>query len=152
MAAPKPILLVRVGALVGALVAGVPAHALEYRSISEDAVVLYDAPSLKSNGVFVVGRHLPVEVVVNLEAWAKVRDSAGDLAWVEKKYLSDQRYVIVTAPTAQVRAAPDPSAKLLFEAERDVVLEFVESVTGWVRVKHADGVTGFVRASEVWGR
>lgn len=152
MVAPKPSLLLRLGVLLAALVAAGPALALEYRSISEDGVVLYDAPSLKSNGLFVVGRHLPVEVVVNLEAWAKVRDSTGDLAWVEKKYLSDQRYVIVTAPTAQVRAAPDPSSKLVFEAERDVVLEFVESVTGWVRVKHADGVTGFVRASEVWGR
>ncbi len=152
MAARKPTLSLLRVALVAALLSAVPALALEYRSISEDAVVLYDAPSLKSNRLFVVGRHLPVEVVVTLEAWAKVRDSSGDLTWVEKKFLSEQRYVIVTAPTAQVRASPDPSSKLLFEADRDVVLEFVESLTGWVRVRHPDGINGFVRASEVWGR
>lgn len=152
MAAPGPTFFLWLGTLVAALLPAPSALALEYRSINEDAVVLYDAPSLKSNRLFVVGRHLPVEVVVTLEAWVKVRDSAGDLAWVEKKYLGDQRYVIVTAPRAEVRAAPDPSSKLLFEADRDVVLEFVESLTGWIRVRHADGSGGFVRASEVWGR
>jgi len=152
MAARKPTLSVLLVALWAATLSATPALALEYRSIAEDAVILYDAPSLKSNRLFVAGRHLPVEVVVTLEAWVKVRDSSGELTWVEKKYLSDQRYVIVTAPAAQVRAAPDPASKLLFEAERDVVLEFVETLTGWVRVRHPDGIGGFVKASEVWGR
>lgn len=138
-------------ALAAACFLAAPALALEFRSLSESGVVFYDAPSLKATRLFVAGRMLPVEVVVSVESWAKVRDSAGDLAWVEKKHLSDKRYVIVTAPRAEVREAPDAAARVVFEAEQQVVLEFVEQLTGWVRVRHPDGRAGFVKASQVWG-
>ena len=74
------------GALLLALTlaAAAAAQTLEYRSLSENGVVLYDAPSLKAGKAFVAGRMLPVEVIVSLENWVKVRASAGDLAWVEK--------------------------------------------------------------------
>ena len=67
---------------------------MEYFSIAENAVVLYDAPSLRADKLYVASIYLPVEVIVNVEGWAKVRDSSGSLAWVEKKALSQQRYVI----------------------------------------------------------
>jgi SH3-like domain-containing protein len=137
--------------LCAALVLTGPAAALEFRSIAENGVVLYDAPSAKATKVFVASRMLPVEMVVSLEAWAKVRDSAGEFAWVEKKFLSDKRYVIVTAPRAEVRDAPEPSAKIVFEAAQNVVLELEEQLTGWVRVRHSGGQGGFVKAAQVWG-
>jgi SH3 domain protein len=80
-----------------------------------------------------------------------VRDANGDLTWVEKRALSEQRMVIVIAPRAQVRAAPDASAPLVFAAEKDVALEVLEISRGWVRVAHLDGQTGYVAANEVWG-
>lgn len=138
-------------ALAAILLCAAPARALEFRSLAESGVVLYDAPSLKATRLFVAGRMLPVEVVVSVENWAKVRDSAGDLAWVERKYLSDKRYVIVTAPRAEIREAPDAAARIAFEAEQHVVLEFVEQLAGWVRVRHPDGQGGFVKISQVWG-
>ena len=113
--------------------------------------MFYDAPSLKASKLFVAGRMLPLEVVVSVENWVKVRDSAGDLAWVERKHLSDKRYVIITAPRAEVREAPDAAARIAFEAEQQVVLEFVEQLAGWVRVRHPDGQGGFVKTSQVWG-
>ena len=65
---------------------------------------------------------------------------------------SEQRNVIVRADRAQVRAAADDKAASVFEAERDVVLELVEAVPGgWSRVRHRDGESGFVKASQVWG-
>lgn len=134
-----------------ALVGSAAAQTLEYRSLAENGVVLYDAPSLKAGKLFVAGRMLPVEVIVSLENWVKVRDSAGDLAWVERKYLSDKRYVIVTASRAEVREGPDAGARIRFEAEPGVVLELVEQVTGWARIRHPDGEAGFVRANQVWG-
>jgi len=40
----------------------------------------------------------------------------------------------------------------VFEAERDVVLELVEAVPGgWVKVRHRDGQSGFLKAPQVWG-
>lgn len=113
---------------------------------------MYDAPSAKSRPLFVALAGTPVELVVSLEGWSKVRDSRGDLAWIEKKQLTEKRNVIVRQDRAQVRAAAEDKAPLLFEAERDVVLELVEAVPGgWVKVKHRDGQSGFLKAPQVWG-
>ncbi len=113
---------------------------------------MYDAPSAKAKPQFVVRPGTPVELVVSLEGWSKVRDSKGDLAWIEKKYLAEKRNVIVRSDRIQVRVAAEDKAALVFEAERDVVLELVEAAPGgWVKVKHRDGQIGFVKAPQVWG-
>ena len=130
-----------------------PAAALDYLSLAE-AAVMYDAPSQKAQPLYVIARYTPVEVVVALEAWFKVRDAAGGLAWIEKRQLSEKRTLLVTTPRAQVRAQPDPNAPLVFEAEKDVVLELLEpanAFAGWAQVRHRDGQNGFVRANQVWG-
>lgn len=127
------------------------ANAIEYRTV-ESATVLYDAPSQKGSKLFVIRRDTPVEVVVGLEGWSKVRDAEGSLAWIEKKYLSEKRSVIVTADRADVRQKPDENSPLVFAAEKNVSLEYVEAVPGgWIKVHHRDGQTGFVRASQIWG-
>lgn len=140
----------RAAALLAAAFAA-PAAALDYRSLSE-AGVMYDAPSKQAQPRFVVAAATPVEVVVSLEGWAKVRDAAGDIVWVERRLLGERRTVIVTAPKAEVRREASPEAPLVFEAERDVVLDLEEGAPpGWVRVRHRDGQAGFVRVVQVWG-
>ena len=125
---------------------------IEYFSIAENAVVMYDAPSLKADKLFVASRFLPVEAVVNVEGWVKVRDSSGSLAWVEKKALSQQRYVVVTVPMADVFQSANVSSALIFQAEENTVLEWLDSDTqGWVKVRHPDGQTGYVKVAQVWG-
>ena len=137
-------------AIAAALVAPA-ALALEFRSV-EGVAVLYDAPSAKGKKLFVIRRQTPVEVVVNLEGWAKVRDADGTLAWIEKKVLSEKRTTIVTAPRAEIRQSPDAASTLVFEAEKGVALELVDpGKDGWAKVTHADGQGGFVRSSQVWG-
>jgi hypothetical protein len=60
--------------------------------------------------------------------------------------------VVVTAARADVRKAPEPAAPLVFQAERDVALELVEyGAAGWLKVRHRDGQSGYVLASQVWG-
>ena len=138
-------------AFLAAAVVSTAASAIEYRSV-ETATVLYDAPSQKGKALFVIRRFTPVELVVNLEGWSKVRDAEGGLAWIEKKYLADRRTLQVTADRAQVRRDADEGAPLVFEAEKSVALEFVEATpSGWIKVRHRDGQSGFVRANQVWG-
>jgi len=145
----------RAGVLVISILAALvslPAAALDFLSLAE-AGVMYDAPSLKATPIFVVARGTPVEVVVALEGWYKVRDASGTLSWVEKKQLQEKRTLIVTAPRAQVRAQAEQNATIVFEAEKDVLLELAEpvSIAGWAKVRHRDGQSGFVRNNQVWG-
>ncbi len=139
---------------VALLLAVLPAAgwALEYRAVSAPRAILYDAPSAQAKKLFVVGQYYPVEVIVNLGDWVKVRDSRGDLAWIETRQLAPRRSVIVTAPQAEVREAADEAARLVFRVEKDVALELIETGTGgWAKVRHRDGLTGFVQISRVWG-
>jgi len=127
------------------------AAAFDYRSVAE-AAVLYDAPSVKAKPLFVVAPGTPVESVVMLDVWVKVRDMKGDLAWIERRLLADRRMLQVRAGGAQVRAEPGDDAGLVFEAEADVLLELAEpGPAGWARVRHRDGQQGFVRVGQVWG-
>ncbi|MGH8670780.1 MAG: SH3 domain-containing protein [Burkholderiales bacterium] len=130
----------------------IAAAGLEFRSIALSAAIGYDAPSQHAQRIYVTSAGYPVEVVVSLDAWVKVRDAAGDVFWVERKSLGDKRSVIVTAERADVRSAPDDKAAPVFQAERGVSLELVEySGTLWVKVRHPDGETGFVRIVHIWG-
>lgn len=128
-----------------------PAWALEFRSIAADAAVLYDAPSAKARKLYVVNRGYPVEVVVVVEGWVKVRDANGDLTWVENKALSDRRTVMIKIPLAQIRQAANDGSPVVFQAQQNVILDLEDVVGEWIRVKHRDGQVGFVKAADVWG-
>lgn len=129
-----------------------PAWAFEFRSVAESAAVLYDAPSAKAKKLYVVNQGYPVEVVVMVEGWIKVRDINGDLTWIESKNLTDKRTVMVKVPLAQVRQSADEHSPIVFQAQQNVILDLLEVGSGgWVRVRHRDGQTGFVKAVQVWG-
>lgn len=138
-------------ALIAALLPGAAAAA-DFRTAAEAAVVLYDAPSAKSRKLYIVNRGYPLEVVVQVEGWVKVRDAAGTLSWAEAKSLDTTRTVLVKSATATVRQKPADDAPVVFEAQRDVILEIVEQAAGsWIQVRHRDGAAGYVRAADVWG-
>lgn len=128
------------------------AVALDYLSVGVPAAILYDAPSQQGKKLYLVRLQTPVEVVVRLEGWLKVRDAEGSLAWIESRHVSEQRTLIVTAARAEIRKADRDDAPVLAELDKWVVVEFIEPASpGWAKVRHRDGVTGYVRTMQVWG-
>lgn len=142
----------KLGGLLLCLVFSSPAHALEFRSIAPAKAILYDAPSLEASKLYILSQSYPVELIVNLNNWVKVRDAAGTLSWVESKSLSSKRTVLVLAKT-DIKAAEDTTSALVATVEKDVVLELLPMTAknGWVKVKHRDGITGFVQVTNLWG-
>lgn len=137
-----------------ALFAGI-AGAADFRATSE-AAVLYDAPSIKSKPLYALGRDYPLEVIVNVEGWLKVRDAGGTVAWIEKKSVADKRVLTVRSAVADILASPNAAAPVVFKAEQNVLLEladpdYVTTTPGWAKVRHRDGQVGFVRIQQVWG-
>ncbi len=131
--------------------AAAQADASDFRSLAEPAI-LYDAPSKQGKPLFVIQRYTPVEMVVNIDRWVKVREPAGSLLWLERRQLSEKRTAIITAARADIRQKPDTGAPLAFEAVKDVVLEITDKpADGWVKVKHRDGTSGFIRINQIWG-
>jgi len=128
-----------------------PAAALEFRSVAEPAVVLYDLPSKTSTRLFVLSRDYPVEVIIATEGWVRVRDDTGAFGWVEAKSLSSRRTVMVKAQSAEIRQAPDDKAPVVFKAEQGLVLEFQGLAGGWAQVRHRDGASGYLKLPQLWG-
>lgn len=153
----KQINSLRFGVLTGlvllSLVFANVASALEFRSVSVSKAILYDAPSEQAQKIFILNDGYPVEVIVNLGEWIKVRDHYGALSWILGKQLSLKRTVLVIGGKAEIRQLDSDTSPLLATLEKDVVVEVVStnSQNGWIKIKHRDGITGFVRVSQVWG-
>lgn len=140
-------------ALMMLMLAPAMALALEFKSVSATKAILYDAPSSSAKKVLLLSQNYPVEIIVNLGDWLKVRDAKGSISWVEAKQLSAKRTVMVTANNAEIRSAADAASVLLATLEKDVVLELADPkpVNGWLKVKHRDGVAGYIPIASVWG-
>lgn len=128
------------------------AGAVEFRSVGAVPAVMYDAPSEKGRKVFVAPRGMPVEIVLSYGEWVKVRDAGGDLSWVDTKLLTPKRMLVTTIAIARIHASADEAAPVVFTADKGVLLELAEPASsGWLKVRHRDGVAGFIRATDVWG-
>lgn len=125
--------------------------ALEFRSVTEPGAILYDAPSTNAQKLFVLSNGYPVELVVKLDEWTKVRDDAGEFAWIENSRLSERHTVMVKGVSVEARLTPNENSPVVFTAEKSVFLELVELAVGWAKVRHNDGATGFVKVSQLWG-
>jgi SH3-like domain-containing protein len=136
-------------AVVG--VASLPTFAQDFRAVSDPAAILYDGPSVKANRLYVVNRGYPLEVLVAVQGWVKVRDANGALTWIEAKQLTSKRTVMVKVASAPVRQKPEEAAPVAFHAQQNVVLELVEVSGPWLHVRHPEAGTGYVRAQQVWG-
>ncbi len=140
--------------LIGAITAHGSAAwaASEFKAIGPGPAIMFDAPSIKGRKLFAAPAGMPVEVVITSGDWSRVRDAAGELAWVESKSLTNKRMLVVEAAQAAVRSAADDTAPVVFTAVKGVLLELAEPVTSsWVKVRHRDGDIGYARASDVWG-
>ena len=129
------------------------AFALEYRSVVVPKAVLYDAPSSAAKKVLLLSQYYPVEIIVNLGDWIKVRDARGSISWIESKQLSSKRTVMVSINNADMRQAADAASTLVATLEKDVALEVIDLKlnNGWIKVKHRDGATGYILISSIWG-
>lgn len=127
--------------------------ALEYRSVAVPKAILYDAPSSSAKKTLLLSQYYPVEIIVNLGDWIKVRDAQGSISWVEAKQLSSKRTVMVNINHAEIRQSAQASSALMATLEKAVVLEVVDLKlnNGWLKVKHRDGLIGYILISSTWG-
>lgn len=133
------------------LMLAAPAWALDFVSTRKPAI-LYDAPSSASGKVAVVGAGYPLEKLITLSGWTKVRDDTGQLAWIEEAALVSKRTLLVRVPEARVLENPRDDAALRFRAAQGVLLDLLSDLgNGWAKVQHADGLQGYVRIRDVWG-
>ena len=110
--------------------------------------------------MFVYGRDVPLEVLVTVEGWTKVRDMQGAIGWIANKALADKRMLVVRvarrrraqpAPRTARRWCSGPSRTCCSSSRSLRPRRATTATPGWVKVRHRDGQTGFVRIAQVFG-
>jgi SH3-like domain-containing protein len=125
----------------------------EFRSVAFAKTILYEAPSATTKRVYLVGEGYPLEIIVNLGDWLKVRDPYGTLSWAESKNLQSKRTVIVKVDKANIYKDPDSKSALVATIEKDVVIELSDPLiaNGWIKVRYQQDLDGYIQTSQVWG-
>ena len=125
----------------------------EFRSVAFAKTILYEAPSATTKRVYLVGEGYPLEIIVNLGDWLKVRDPYGTLSWAESKNLQSKRTVIVKADKANIYKDPESKSALVATIEKDVVIELSDPLiaNGWIKVRYQQDLDGYIQTSQVWG-
>ena len=133
------------------LICAVPADALDFHSVNGPVAILYDAPSTEAKPLFVVNRAYPLEVVVSLAGWAKVRDRSGAMAWIEQSQLNP-RHTIVVQVSGDILTLPQDTAPVRGHVAAGVILTWLANINGrWAKVQLPDQSIGYLKLAQVWG-
>jgi len=96
-------------------------------------------------------RDLPVRVVKKYDNWRLIEDPDGVQGWMLVTLLSDRRTGVVKAGALRpVRAKPDDSARVRYNAEPGAVGRIDKCAAGWCRIAFGNR-QGFIRTPDIWG-
>ena len=143
-----PILLVLPAAPAAAQDREVPYWA----SLRVDEVNMRVGPSAEYKIAWVYRRQgLPVKVVRINQGWRLVEDPDGERGCIVARLLNPARGAIVTGDgLAELRAAPEAGAPVLWRAEPGVTGALGSCDNGWCRLD-IGGRKGWIRAERLWG-
>ena len=120
-------------------------------SVSVAKLNLRSGPGTKYAVQWEYGRGVPLKVLQSKGSWYKVQDFENDVGWVYKKMVDQKAHVIVKRKRINLRSGPGLNFKLIGEAEYGVVFSTLKQQPGWAKVKHENGIQGWVKRDLVWG-
>jgi SH3-like domain-containing protein len=118
--------------------------------VKVDVANLRVRPSIEAERVRSAHENEPLHVIGRQGEWLKVRDVAGDDAWIHAPLTDGRPAVVVVRDVVNVRERPGTGHEIAFTAERGVNLLVVDRAGRWRRVRHEVG-EGWVHDSLVWG-
>lgn len=100
-------------------------------------------------------KNIPLAVLdVASNGWVKIMDKDLDRGWVHPNLLKfEPNYVITQGNFKQwnIREGIGTDNPITFVAEEGVIFQVLEEKEGWLKVKHADGDTGWMSSKIVFG-
>lgn len=123
----------------------------EMVSINRAKVNMRSGPGKNYSILWELGSGFPLRVRETKGNWIKVSDFEGDAGWVYKKLVSKKPHLIVKKKDVNIRSGPGEKYKIIGKANYGVVLRTLKRGKGWVKIKHENGLTGWVQRSLLWG-
>lgn len=128
------------------------AAAGEYVSVSADGVFVRATPSAKGEKRSELFSGFPLKVVQRQDQWLRVIDFEGDEGWIQAAQLSGEKAVIANRKKINLREDPnsDKNNPIVAIVKYGVVFTPLEQKGEWLKVRHAEGVEGWVQKDLVW--
>lgn len=95
-------------------------------------------------------RNLPLELLVAVDHYLKVRDWDGTLGWVHEKMVWNRRDVMIKGAVRALHQRPDPTSAVVARAEPGVIGRLLECQGNWCRIEAGDH-TGWVQRGDIFG-
>ena len=122
--------------------------------MNADQAFLYEAPSGSTKKSFIVTKGYPLEVIVSLKEWKKVKDHEGLINWIKTSDLSSKRTVLNLKGDNPIYLEPSSASPILAKVNENVTLELLDAkkIDDWVKVYSKVGdIEGFIKAADLWG-
>lgn len=122
-------------------------------SVKDDRAYVRKEPKPKADVLYTVLKHFPVKIIKKHFSWYYVEDFEGDKGWIYSKSLTSKtRCAIVKGNEyANIRSGPSTKEKVIYKADLGVAFEVLKTKDEWLNIKHANGKTGWVHESLMWG-
>ena len=126
----------------------------DFMSVNADQAFLHEAPSGSTKKTFIVTKGYPLEVIVSLKEWKKVKDHEGLINWIKTSDLSSKRSVLNLKSDNPIYLEPSSASPILAKVNENVTLELLDAkkIDDWVKVYSKVGdIEGFIKATDLWG-
>jgi SH3 domain protein len=126
----------------------------EYLSVGVDQSFLHEAPSDSTKKNFIVTKGYPLEVLVSLKEWKKVKDHQGAINWIQSNHLSTKKMALNFKDNNPIHLEPDKSSPTLAFVAENVLLEVLDNkkIDNWIKVySKSTEVEGFISTESLWG-
>jgi len=138
------------------LAAGVGSAIGEIVAIHGNDINMRSGAGKKYKVIWKLGDGFPLKVLKRSGKWLRVQDFEGTIGWVHKRVTNKSPHMIVkvhkkTKKRINVRSGPGTNKRIVAKAYYGVVFQTLKQKNGWVKVKHGNNVTGWVKRSLLWG-
>jgi len=126
------------------------AIAEEYVNVLKNGANIRSGPDTQKEILWTVFKGFPLQVNERKGKWAQVVDFEGDKGWITTDLIAKGKTVIVKAATANLRVGAGKDYEIAAEVKHGVVFKTLTTEGDWVKVKHADGTTGWILGKLLW--
>ena len=133
------------------LLLGGTAQAITMVSIKGNNVNMRSGPGEKYAVLWDLGSGFPLKVVDQKGKWYKVEDFEGDSGWVYETLVDRAPHLIVKRRRVNMRSGPGDGYRVVGKANYGVVFKTLKVKKGWAKVRHENGLVGWISRSLLWG-
>lgn len=126
-------------------------QAAEMVSVDRPTVNLREGAGTNHAVVWVLGAGYPLLVTGRKGKWLQVRDFENDTGWVYRPLVARKPHVIVKKDVVNIRSSSGTHSKIVGKAVYGEVLRTLAHRKAWVKVRHENGLIGWVARALVWG-